>query len=117
MVNNDFRIMGIATTDFTEITSSTFVQYVVIVEVEKMGSRVGNHFKIPVVFYSTNKAVDFKAELKGKNVCIVGYCDSFNKDNYLQIKLVGQNVYLLDTNSIKDIQDNDYQTITLPNYN
>lgn len=103
MVNNDFRIIGTATTDFTESKNDkSFCVYYLVVEIEKLGSNVGSKATIKVKFYNTNKAVNFYSKIRGHLVAVSGYLDSFydkEKHTY-EIQVVGTNVFLLDNGQI-----------------
>lgn len=103
MVNNDFRIIGTATTDFQKVVNKeNFTVYYLNVEVEKLGSNVGSKIMVKVKFYNTNKAVNFYSNVRGHLVAVSGYLDMwFDKDkqSYETIP-VGINVFLLDNGQI-----------------
>lgn len=99
MVNNEFHIIGIATSNYVNIGNDRFVSHLLRVEVEKFKTKgVAKSFELEIQVYGTNSAVDTSAEIIGHQVAINGYVDSYRtKDDTLIIKLVGQNVYVLDS--------------------
>jgi len=113
MINNEFRIIGVALSDFIPMEYKNFVSYKVIVEVEKMGSKYGNHFELPVVFYKTNRAINPDIEIKGHQVTINGYMDTYVPSDCSPslVKLVGQNLFVVDGGRIKNIVDDDSENI------
>ena len=97
MVNNEFHLIGIATTNFQEVGNGKFKSYLLRVEVEKMGSKKGQNFELEVQVYGTNSAVNKTQSVVGCQVAINGYIDSYvNKDNQMVSKIVAQNVMVLD---------------------
>ena len=104
MVNNSFSIIGTCLTNFELASSSSkYPQYRAIIEVEKMGSKFGSNFELPIIVYATNKAINPDFEVQGHLVCINGYLDSYkaNEKDIYTLKLVAQNLYLLDKNDKK----------------
>lgn len=103
MVNNEFHLIGIATSNFNDIGNGKYKSYMLRLEIEKFGSKQGNSFEIEVQIYATNKAVDTNVEILGKSVAVNGYVDSFTtREGSVITKLVAQNVFVIDK---KDTQD------------
>ncbi len=97
MVNNEFHIIGIATSNYEDISNGTFVSHLLKVEVEKFGSKTGKSFELEVQVYGTNRAVNTKIEVLGRMLAINGYLDSYrSKDGNAKLKIVAQNVMLID---------------------
>ena len=97
MINNEFHLIGIATSNYTDIGNGRYTSYLLRVEIEKFGAKAGKSFEIEVQIYGTNKKVDTSVEVLGCQVAINGYLDSFEtKEGSLINKLVAQNVYVLD---------------------
>lgn len=97
MVNNSFHLIGIATSNFQEVSSGHFKSYLLRVEVEKMGSKSGKNFELEIQVYGTNRAVDVSAYILGHQIAVSGYLDAFtNKDGGLTLKVVAQNIYVCD---------------------
>lgn len=100
MVNNEFHIIGIATSNYKNIGNDRFTSYILRVEVEKMGSKFGKNFELEIQVYGTNKAIDTDIDVLGKQVAICGYLDSYTtKDGSIVNKVIAQNVYVLEKSS------------------
>lgn len=97
MVNNEFHIIGIATSNFQQVGNGKFKSYLLRVELEKVGAKQGQTFELEVQVYGTNRSINTDKYVLGCQVAINGYIDSFvNKDNILVIKVVAQNLMVLD---------------------
>ena len=97
MVNNEFHIIGIATSNYQDISNGTFVSHLFKIEVEKFGSKAGKTFELEAQVYGTNKAVDTKKEILGRTIALNGYLDSYTtKEGSTIVKMVAQNVMVLD---------------------
>ena len=100
MVNNNFEIIGVATSNYQDVSSPTsnFTKYKFEIEIEKTGSKQGNTMKLAVEVYGTNRAVDIHEAIIGRRMAVNGYIDSYfkNKSDEATIKLVAQAVMLLD---------------------
>ena len=96
MVNNEFHLIGTAISNFNDIGNGKFKSYLLRLEIEKFGSKSGNTFTIEVQIYGTNKAIDTRTEILGKQVAVNGYIDAFiTKEGSLITKLVAQNIYVV----------------------
>ena len=105
MVNNEFHIIGIATTNYQSIGNWKFKSYLLRVEVEKFGSNKGANFELEVQVYGTNKAVDVEEDMLGKQLAINGYIDTYATDKgTLVVKCVAQNVYVLESQRRKVVE-------------
>jgi hypothetical protein len=97
MVNNEFHLIGIATSNFQQVGTGNFKSYLLRLELEKVGSKKGQTFELEVQVYGTNRSIDVNKYVLGFQVAINGYIDSFvNKDNILVTKVVAQNLMVLD---------------------
>lgn len=104
MVNNEFHIIGVATSNYQNIGNKDYKSYLLKVEVEKFGSKVGNSFEVEVQIYGTNKSVNVKEETLGRQVAVNGYVDSYlTKEGNRITKLVAQNVYVLGVAEVGDV--------------
>ena len=101
MINNNFSLIGYATSDFTNIGYKDLDIYSFSIEIEKLGSKVGNNFELEIQVYSTNNRINTSMKILGHQVCVNGYVDSYRKDGNLYPKLVAQNVIILDRNPSK----------------
>ena len=102
MINNEFHIIGVATSNFTNIGNGKYVSYILKVEVEKLTSKYGANFTLEVVVYESNNKVDVGISYLGKQVAVNGYLDSFqNKDGQIIPKIIAQNILILDNQTSK----------------
>jgi len=101
MINNEFHIIGLCISDFEILSSKKFSYYSLRIEVEKYH---GSTFELEVVVYSSNKIVDVKKPMLGKQVAVNGYVDALKLDDgALKLKLVVQNIMELSRgNKISD---------------
>ena len=96
MINNEFLLIGICTTNFQNIGNGKWKSYILRLEIEKFGSSKGNSFEIEVQVYGNNKAVDTKRELLGTQVAVNGYIDNYiTNEGHVITKLVAQRIYPL----------------------
>jgi hypothetical protein len=93
MINNEFNIIGIATSEYEK---DNWDNYILRVEVEKMGSKEGNVFECEVKIYGNNRMVDTARKIQGEQVAVNGYVDFFtSKKGVSVLRLVAQRVYVL----------------------
>ena len=111
MINNEFLLIGICTTNFQYIGNGKWKSYLLKLEVEKFASKKGNAFEVEVQVYGNNNAVDTKLEMLGKQVAVNGYIDSFQtNEGHVMVKLVAQRIYPLGEQQIKISNDVDTGT-------
>ncbi len=104
MVNNEFHIIGTALTNFESISNDNYSSYLLRVEVEKMGSKIGNNFELVVQIYAANRAVDTNANVLGNLVAVNGYLDTFTTEKgSLLIKAIAQNVIVLNKRNFDNV--------------
>ena len=98
MINNEFHIIGVATSNYQDIGNQRFSSYLLRVEVEKFNSKFGGKpFELEVQVYGTNKAVKTDEYVLGKLVAVNGYLDTYETEKgTLVVKCVAQNVYVLE---------------------
>ena len=103
MINNEFHVIGIATSNYQDIGNSRFSSFLLRIEVEKFNSKFGGKpFELEVQVYGTNKAVKTDVDVLGKLVAVNGYLDTYETEKgTLVIKCVAQNVYVLENNARK----------------
>jgi len=93
MINNEFNIIGIATSEYER---DHWNNCTLKVEVEKMGSKEGNVFEVEMKVYSNNRYVDTSRHIAGEQVAVNGYIDMFVSRSGVPIpRLVAQRVYVL----------------------
>lgn len=93
MINNEFNIIGIATSEYER---DNWDNCTLKVEVEKMGSKEGNVFEVEVKIYGNNRMVDTQRLIAGEQVAVNGYIDYFlSKKGVPIVRLVAQRVYVL----------------------
>ena len=106
MINNEFLLIGICTTNYQYIGNGKWKSYLLKLEVEKFASKKGNAFEVEVQVYGNNTAVDTKMAMIGKQVAINGYIDSFmTNEGHVMVKLVAQRIYPLGEQQIKISND------------
>lgn len=99
MINNEFHLIGVATSNYLDTSNGgNFHKYLFSVEVEVLGSKVGKTNRVDIEVYGTNRAVEISKNIMGKQVAVNGYIDSYysEKTDKTFIKLVAQNVMVLD---------------------
>lgn len=102
MVNNEFHVIGVATSNYQDISNGTYISHLLKVEVEKFGSKAGKSFELEIQIYGTNKSINTKQEVLGKQVAINGYLDSYlTKEGSRITKMVAQNVFVFGKHSDK----------------
>ena len=102
MVNNEFHVIGVATSNYQDISNGTYISHLLKVEVEKFGSKAGKSFELEIQIYGTNKSINTKQEVLGKQVAINGYLDSYlTKEGSRITKMVAQNVFVFGKTSDK----------------
>lgn len=96
MINNEFIVIGICTSNYQFIGNGRYKSYILRIEIEKFASKQGNTFELEVQIYSNNNAVDTSMEMIGRQVAVNGYLDSYETNEGKIInKLVAQRVYPL----------------------
>jgi len=96
MINNEFHVIGVCTSNPTNIGNKKFICYSMRIEVEKYK---GGVFTLEAIIYSTNHAIDVNQEYIGKQVALNGFVDSFIQDSgEVRLKLVAQNILILNKN-------------------
>ena len=96
MINNEFHLIGIATSNYQNIGNKRFKSCLLRVEVEKFGSKSGQSFELEVQIYGTNDAIDTDADILGEQIAINGYVDFYTtKEGATIVKLVAQRIYVL----------------------
>ena len=96
MVNNEFNLIGICTSNYQYIGNGKWKSYLLRIEIEKFSSKQGNSFEIEVQIYANNKVVDTSMEMLGRQVAINGYVDSYEtNEGKIVVKLIAQRVYPL----------------------
>lgn len=120
MINNEFIVIGICTSNYQYIGNGKWKSYMLRIEVEKFSSKQGNSFEIEVQIYANNTAVDTSMEMIGRQVAVNGYLDSYEtNEGKIFNKLVAQRVYPLgeqkakishDVESISNIEKETFPT-------
>ena len=97
MINNEFTLIGVATSNYRNIGNGNFPVYVANIEIEKRGSKVGNTFNLEFRVYGTNRAIDVSEHIQGRQIALNGYIDRFvSSDGKRDLTyLVAQSVYIL----------------------
>lgn len=99
MVNNEFHLVGVALSNFEDISNNQYKSYLLTLEVEKTNSST---IEIVVQIYGTNRKINTNEVVLGKTVVINGYIDSFlSKENKILMKLIAQNIYIIDRDKNK----------------
>lgn len=96
MVNNFVNVIGIAVTDFVDISNKRWQSHTFDIEVEKNGSKSGAVFTLPIQVYGSNTHIDTSKSILGRQVVVQGYLDSFQtKEGGHVVKLIAQSMYVL----------------------
>ena len=96
MVNNFVNVIGIAVTDFVDISNKRWQSHTFDIEVEKNGSKSGAVFTLPIQVYGSNTHIDTSKPILGRQVVVQGYLDSFQtKEGGHVVKLIAQSMYVL----------------------
>ena len=96
MVNNFVNVIGIAVTDFVDISNKRWQSHTFDIEVEKNGSKSGAVFTLPIQVYGSNTHIDTSKSILGRQVVVQGYLDSFQtKEGGHAVKLIAQSMYVL----------------------
>jgi len=100
MVNNEFHIIGIATSNYEDVSTKTsnFKKWRFSVEIEKRGSKDGNTMFLNIDVYGTNRAINTNEEIIGRKIAVSGYLDSWLAKGADEptMKVVAQSVMLLE---------------------
>ena len=114
MINNDFHIIGIATSEMENISNESFTSYLLRLEVERVGASKQKTTEIVVQIYGTNRAIDPKQQIMGKTIVVNGYIDSYlTKEQKIITKLIAQNIYVVDRDLNSGTYDK-YDDIEVP---
>jgi len=100
MVNNEFHVIGVATSNYQDISNPTsnFKKHRFSIEIEKRGSKQGNTMLLNIEVYDTNRAINTNEDIMGRKIAVSGYIDSYMTKNGDEpvMKVVAQSVLLLD---------------------
>ena len=112
MVNNEFHLIGIATSNFEKINKdsrSKFIAWQFKIEIEKQKSKSGSNFEVTIIVYDTNRAINVDDQLIGKTIAVNGYIDSFaTEKGMLVTKLVAQNLFVIYKGVLKQSLSHEY---------
>ena len=102
MINNEFNLIGICTSNFQNISNNKWKSYVLKLEIEKFGSHSGNTFEIEVQIYGANTAIKTDVEMLGHQVAVNGYIDNYvTNEGRIITKLIAQRIYILGKQKMK----------------
>lgn len=97
MINNEFNVIGVAVSNFEDITNDKYKSHLLRIEVEKLGSTRGRSFELVVQVYGSNNAIDTKFNIIGHLIACNGYLDCYSTDKgSIVLKAVANKIYVLD---------------------
>lgn len=102
MINNEFHIIGFATTDFIKSGSDSFRFFVLKVEVDCFGRNAGKTKTAIIQVLPTNKLIDVYQKVRGKQVIVEGYIDFYTKDNENRNRCIAVNISVLGVGNKQD---------------
>ena len=111
MLNNEFRLIGTVVSDYEKGGTENFVKYTFNLEVEKRNKKEPSVYLITV--FESNKSIDVKNRLLGKQIILQGYLDEY-KGN---MKLVAQDIVVIGAVPVEEekIKGANLEEIELPN--
>lgn len=110
MVNNFAQVIGTVVKDFEFIGNGQWSSWIFHVQVEKLASRKGASFTVPIQVYDGNNKINCEESILGKQVCVQCFIDSFvSGKNALVIKLVAASMYIFSGDAIpQELADAEY---------
>ena len=95
MINNEFRLIGVATSNLKLVQHKNVKTYSISVEVERPQKK--DTYELTVYFYDFNRLVDFSFDFKGKTVVVGGYIAHFSQRI---TTLVGTNIIVINKDGV-----------------
>ena len=111
MLNNEFRLIGTAVSDFKLAGSDDFKKYLLDIEVEKKTKKAPSVFTLQV--FESNKSVKVDESLKGKRIIVQGYLDTYKE----YTRLVVQDIIIIGAipeEKPKEIEGANLEELDLP---